>query len=1076
MSAPSFSSFPPAFSSFPDLESGPSASSSHSREGPKQREKSKKDRSERERERRKREKHKHNRVEVGTKQKDSGWTSERVQEDERYKAEEDRRQRDDEGQSSSLPLYFSDRKGDALNVQYGGLHAGDIPKYHLVNRGRKILGLDNAWTVVHRSGKGVEITVGNRRRLPTLTDSSSRALLAAPPKRRLYATANARKYEEIDGFLRLPSGRGRQSDQAYRSIAAAKDGDSDSQSSASESEAYDSSDDDSGPQFSSHELRLKDLEGQLSSDSSFTNTWLSLLAHSLSAIPVTSKNATKARSEITLSILSRALSAHPHNASSKVLRLKYLKAGEEVWHESKLKAEWESALKIGGIEVWMEWLGWKIRKALGGIDDVVEDATRAYKAFGDREEDEISKLRLLWRVAVAFEQAGFHERATALFQAQAELTFQAPKSLLGQSFQARVDALEEFWESETPRAGEPDANGWATWAVDRSEDALGTKISTNHSASMQVDSQMTEPYQEWYQTESTSDKTMRLPARSTDERSEMDPYATVLLSDIRPLLLPLNFARSLNVFRLIWLSFLGLHIPGFVDSLSVGSWDDRWCFTHLTAPHSLSSIFPSNETKGWLIADSHAGVLIGREKEYSSAFGPVKEWRLGILGPLDWVGKERWRMFMAHDIQNVDCEFVRAIFKQLRSGLDDYDWDVYALAFEAALNPKDATKLSRSFLSTARDSLPHWAAHARLERLRGRINDARKVYQTVLTASPLNQTNAFVGQLWWDWTEMEWVDGDENAALQIISRSIGLQGSNHVTILRAKRNLDDAAKANFSRWEDQEAWVKLRATIEVLTSSPAAALAIFDSYPYGASGSAGEEDKIRESLMTASLTMIYNHTVILRRPCPPSLLRERLQIAVEAFPNNTIMLGMFLEMEKGQGVWGRVRSLLGQNTVDGGMCEKGVARRAAEVWIAGWEKGRWEGEIERTRSGLAAAAESERTRASPVIWRIILELEIRAGQLQRAKSMLYRAIGECPLSKELYLLAFGPLRSVFAPHELNGFGDTMAERGVRMRVGLDEFLEGQEVMSRGREEDDSDAADADEIEEEARERRRLMPY
>ena len=29
-------------------------------------------------------------------------------------------------------FFYSDRKGDLLNVQYGGLHAGDIPKYRLV--------------------------------------------------------------------------------------------------------------------------------------------------------------------------------------------------------------------------------------------------------------------------------------------------------------------------------------------------------------------------------------------------------------------------------------------------------------------------------------------------------------------------------------------------------------------------------------------------------------------------------------------------------------------------------------------------------------------------------------------------------------------------------------------------------------------------------------------------------------------------------------------------------------------------------------------------------------------------------
>jgi hypothetical protein len=42
------------------------------------------------------------------------------------KAEEDRQRRD------APAVFYTDRKGDRLNVSYGGLHAGDIPKYRLV--------------------------------------------------------------------------------------------------------------------------------------------------------------------------------------------------------------------------------------------------------------------------------------------------------------------------------------------------------------------------------------------------------------------------------------------------------------------------------------------------------------------------------------------------------------------------------------------------------------------------------------------------------------------------------------------------------------------------------------------------------------------------------------------------------------------------------------------------------------------------------------------------------------------------------------------------------------------------------
>lgn len=236
-----------------------------------------------------------------------------------------------------------------------------------------------------------------------MTDSSIRALLAAPPSRRLGA-GDGYRYEEVDGFLRLPSNRGHKIAEDYRSIIRQEDVlDSDSQSSASD----DSLDDESGtPILTAHQLSLKALEQRLAADPSSVETWLSLLSHSLSNIPLTSKNAAKARAEVTLSILTRARASHSHNRSSRILFLKYLRAGEEVWHESKSKAEWEEALKLGGIEVWMEWLEWRIRTTVGGIDTLVTDATRILNALGHSEGSEVDELRVIWRVAVAFQQAG----------------------------------------------------------------------------------------------------------------------------------------------------------------------------------------------------------------------------------------------------------------------------------------------------------------------------------------------------------------------------------------------------------------------------------------------------------------------------------------------------------------------------------------------------------------------------------------------------------------------------------------------------------------------------------------------
>ena len=72
-------------------------------------------------------------------------------------------------------------------------------------------------------------------------------------------------------------------------------------------------------------------------------------------------------------------------------------------------------------------------------------------------------------------------------------------------------------------------------------------------------------------------------------------------------------------------------------------------------------------------------------------------------------------------------------------------------------------------------------------------------------------------------------------------------------------------------------------------------------------------------------------------------------------------------------------------------------------------------------------------------------------------------------------MSSGVLRSVFTTQELGSLADLMAERGLRLRQGLDEALEGWDVSGREESDDDSDGGES-EIERRAEELRRLMPY
>lgn len=82
-----------------------------------------------------------------------------------------------------------------------------------------------------------------------------------------------------------------------------------------------------------------------------------------------------------------------------------------------------------------------------------------------------------------------------------------------------------------------------------------------------------------------------------------------------------------------------------------------------------------------------------------------------------------------------------------------------------------------------------------------------------------------------------------------------------------------------------------------------------------------------------------------------------------------------------------------------------------------------------------------------------------------------------PPHLELYLMAFGPLRSVFKARELNELVAAMAERGIRMREDLE--LEGwMDPTASAMEIEDSNGQNAGDVELEKllKDREEAKPY
>jgi hypothetical protein len=230
-------------------------------------------------------------------------------------------------------------------------------------------------------------------------------------------------------FIRLPSRRGHSNtdpQSTYRSINTSKpeysssysDAPSISEDGVSSSE---SGDEDNVPR-TAHQQSLAMIEASLQTNPTSLALWFALVELTLSTLPPSAKTSLiRARADIKLSILDRAMRIDERNRDSVELRVKWLNAGADIWGSDKLEKEWEQAVRELGTrrndkvkrefirnDIWNEWFRWRISSAgrasgkPSNLEGIIDDARRVLENV----EGEFTKVKTLWRVAVLLQEAG----------------------------------------------------------------------------------------------------------------------------------------------------------------------------------------------------------------------------------------------------------------------------------------------------------------------------------------------------------------------------------------------------------------------------------------------------------------------------------------------------------------------------------------------------------------------------------------------------------------------------------------------------------------------------------------------
>jgi hypothetical protein len=258
-----------------------------------------------------------------------------------------------------------------------------------------------------------------------------------------------------------------------------------------------------------------------------------------------------------------------------------------------------------------------------------------------------------------------------------------------------------------------------------------------------------------------------------------------------------------------------------------------------------------------------------------------------------------------------------------------------------------AIKDSKRALEADSASIQKWERHAKLERMRGKYAEASKIYKMSIS---MNLRSVEMPSLIADAVEFFWLQTDPTQAKELLCTFLDIQGDiSGLNLLRARRALE--AKISQYTVADRQwnACLRVQFFVELASSNIEEAALILEKYLEGIRDSL----ESHESMITWLCVTLYEIAQLRGSMVPPSLVTSKVTSALKQYPQNTILLGLFLECERGFGIWGNVRKLLDAGWPPLGsekIINKSLTKFCWDIWAEGWGYGPWD--TERVRSKL----------------------------------------------------------------------------------------------------------------------------
>ncbi|KAI2630450.1 DUF1740-domain-containing protein [Xylaria nigripes] len=973
------------------------------------------------------------------------------------------------------PVYCLDKKGDPLITRYGGNDRRQIPEYRRIGAGR-VLGSDG-FMRIEKLGSREEFSIRNHYESGSLLSSDKKSLLAKGF--RLDASSiriQPRKSQTgaaTEDFISLRASRKRQRDgsasvessddeePSYRSIHGKSIKNEHSDVEQCDSDIGDDADD--GKTGNPMVIRSIELSTKVREYPEDVEAWLELvdhqdtLLHSQSGSRAPTAAEVKSFADIKLSLLEKALTHSHDDRLREKLNLKVITEGTKVWGVATALKKFSEIMQRypNNFELWKCYISF-LQSTLSACryDEIRQVYTDKLQSLGRElltlpslpEKAQCSEqiIYVFLRLTRFLADAGFPELASAAWQASLELNLVRAPALPQIGWEI-PSSFQEFWESEVPRLGEDEWKGWAAFVADAAaQEPPNPKVSK-----LPVMPTTRDGYKAWHTVEYHMAQNAAIPARTLDEGAEDDPFRVVMFTDFQHILLyfptemvPHLQSHLLNAFLIF------CHLPpnpGCGDLIKAAVKDPFLVRSPQGVPFTHHP--SSNNTEGFEDQQTRLPEFHNEIQQIyptPDILFPSAQWFRYLEKIRDRVSADRYR-------------WIATTLKQLTRVIQADKLGPYSLAFESVNEPGNEKKSAKALLKRDSLNVDLYLGYSILECERGNSAAALNVLSAALSLTPILVHDRFRLGIAAAWLEL--VEGElAKAVLRLCwlvedtpkSDNTQVPGPTEATpsqVLKARQFLVTHRDYKISSGDIAQAVIYAEGLVllEYLTQKSEkepTAQKQGDIWSATLSINQCSEDLAsrhqqyhpsHEQFLQFAARLLYYHAS--HGSFRSGLLREQLTRYLSYFPSNTIFLTLFAWRQERLTINDRVRSLLQDH----------VLTRTNESLTSHFFAISYElrtGNAHSTRAAFERAILSEVCAHNVGLWVAYIRFCYSRRELRsKAKPVFYRAIQACPWSKDIFIEAFGTLVREFDSAELKSVYATMCEKGLRVHIDMDEFVE-----------------------------------